>query len=89
MSSCLKSPGVPAWICIPLCPDPFRPLGDDTVDNAFLLSRRDEDDHVPLPHVFDTAGDENNPVPRPKNGRMLSPLANSALFLISRGVHRF
>jgi hypothetical protein len=61
-----QCPCIPAWICIPLCSYPFRPIGDDTVDDAFLLSRWVEDDHVAPPQLFDTAGGEHNPVPRPK-----------------------
>jgi len=53
---CRSLPGIPGWTCIPLCPDTFVPFEDDTVHDSLLLARRGEDDHVPLPHLFDTAG---------------------------------
>jgi len=59
-------PCVPARVCIPPCPDAFRPFGDDAVDDPLRLAVRDEDDDVPSPHLFDTAGGEMNPVTRPE-----------------------
>ncbi len=61
-------PRIPVGVCIPLCPDTTRPRGDDTMDYALNLTRSSKDDHVPLPHIFGTARDEKNPVPRLKQG---------------------
>jgi len=61
-----QSPGITVRVCIPFCPDTVRPRGDDTVDNTFLPAQRDEDDHIPTPQIFNTAGRELNPVARSK-----------------------
>jgi hypothetical protein len=63
---CRSLPDIPGWTCLPLCPDTAGSRRDDTVNNTFLLARRDEDDHVTPPQLFDTAGSEMNLVTRPE-----------------------
>jgi hypothetical protein len=59
-------PCITEWVCIPLGPDPFRPRRVHTVNNALILSRRYKDYHISSPHLFDTAGDETDPIARPQ-----------------------
>ena len=81
-------PCIPAWVCIPLCPDTARPRRDDTMDNTFLLARRDEDDHVPSPHLFDTAGDETNPIARPQQrAHALAPAEERVPVFLTQSGH--
>jgi hypothetical protein len=81
-------PCIPAWICISFCPDTVRPRRDDTVNNALNLSRRGKDDHIPLPHLFDTAGDETDPVPRPEQrAHALAPAEEHVPVFLTRSDH--
>jgi len=83
-----NDPAVRVMVRIPPCPNPFRPLGDDTVYDAFLFSRRQEDDHVPALQLFDTAGDEHNPVARPEEGpHALAPAEDRAVGFLTRFTH--
>jgi hypothetical protein len=59
-------PGIPVRVCIALRPDASRPRQDNTVNDAILLLRRGEYDHISLLQIFDTAVGKNNPVSWPE-----------------------
>jgi len=84
----LKLPDVPVRIRISLGPDPVRPRRDNAVDDPLVPSRRDENDHIPRPHLFGTAGDESDPVPRSKQGPHAFAAAEDRVVVrLSRSTH--
>jgi hypothetical protein len=83
-----KLPCIRTRICIPPGPDALGTRRDNPVDNAFLLPRRDEDDHVSLPQFFDTTRDEADTVPRSKEGlHALSPAEDFVDVFLFRSGH--